>query len=713
MALSTLFARPSPAKRRWAAPSLLALALSLAASAPALAQTPVPAASLTQKAQERLADSDTLLTLTREGALLYSRDAVKMSGYEYCSQALALAEAGEFRRSVRAASKALYLAETTNNPDLLALAKRDLAIVYSYAGQLDRAEDFARQALTHEANDPKVVVGPAYKVIGDVQARRGQYVRAIESYEQALAGGSERYAPLINASLANALIEAGETARARSLLASLPQPEDAALAAQLARSRARLLLAENQPREARDLYRLLADRSVGSDTAYHRLWAWDGVARSERAMGNTAAAAQAAMRAVVLVDSVRARFRSEEFRMGLFSDLQRVFENAVELQTELGDAPQAMQVSERSRSRALLDAVRGRADLSANATETVNIGAIQQTLKDDERLVQFHSLPDRLLVWVVGAGGVQTHSIPITRSDLTRRIEAWRNAVINLQPSAVTDADALGATLIAPLNLAAGQRLVIVPHGPLHYLPFQALRVNGSYLIEQHPVSVAPSASIAVRLARAGNRVDAELAAFGNPRIGDKYELPGAEAEVKRLARLFPGSQIYLGAAATKTQFAQAVAKSTLVHVAAHAEADQVDPLYSRILLANEDGRQNFLEAREILGLQLSGTALVTLSACESGLGRIGDGDEVLGFTRSFLAAGTKVLIASLWPVADEATSILMTALYGELAKGRDVQQAMQAGQLAVLRAPGLAHPLFWAPFNLIGDWRLKVGSPA
>ena len=147
------------------------------------------------------------------------------------------------------------------------------------------------------------------------------------------------------------------------------------------------------------------------------------------------------------------------------------------------------------------------------------------------------------------------------------------------------------------------------------------------------------------------------------------------------------------------------------MHVAAHAEADEVDPLYSRILLANEGGQRSFLEAREVLDMKLPDTALVTLSACESGLGRVASGDEVLGFPRAFLSAGSGSLIASLWPVSDDATELLMSTLYGALAKGQDVQRAMQAAQIAVLRQPKLAHPFFWAPFNLIGDWRLTVGD--
>ncbi len=661
--------------------------------------------------QARLADTDTLLALTSEGAVLYGQDSVKLSGYQYCSQAVALAEAGEFRQSVRAASKALHLANATNDPNLMAMANRDLAIVYSYSGQLEKAEEFAREALRHQARDPKLVVGPVQKVIGDVRSRRGDYSGAVLSYDEALANSSQRYAPLVQASLVNALIEAGDAARAREVLGTMAPPKDAPLTAQLDRTRARLLLAENKPAEARDAYRALTARQVGADTEYYRLWAWDGVARSELALGQKQAAAEAVGRALGDVDKVRARFRSEEFKMGLFSDLQTVFERGVAVYSDAGDARQAFEVSERSRARALLDAVRGRAKINEQAANTVDLATLQRTLAADERVVQFHSLPERLVVWVVGPDSIVEKSVAVKRDELNELVETFRNSIVRGRRTAITNADKLGAALLGPLGIARGQRLVVVPHGPLHYLPFQALRLDGRYIIETHPVAVAPSMSIAVQLAQRTPRVNASLTAFGNPRIEDKYDLPGAETEVKQLAQLFPRNTVYMGAAATKTQFRDVASRSPLMHVAAHAEADAVDPLYSRILLANEGGKQNFLEAHEILGLPMDGTALVTLSACESGLGRIAQGDEVLGFTRSFLSAGSSSLIASLWPVSDDATAVLMSTLYGELSKGRDIQKAMQAGQLAVLKDPKMSHPFFWAPFNLIGNWRLTVGG--
>ncbi len=652
-----------------------------------------------------------MLALTQDGAILYAQDPVKLSGYQYCSQAVTLAEQGEFRQSARAASKALHLAHATNDPNLRALANRDLAIVYSYAGQLDKAEEFAREALKYQAKEPEKVIGPVQKILGDVQARRGDYAGAVRSYDAALAASSARYAPLVQASLVNALIESGETARARQMTDAMKRPAEPALAAQWQRTQARLLLAENKPRAAADLYHSLTTSQVGTDSDYYRLWAWEGVARSEVAMGNKPAAADALGKALDSVDAVRSRFRSDEFKMGLFSDMQEVFEQAVSLYSEVGKAEAAFEVSERSRSRALLDAVRGRGKLSEAAISTMSVAALQQALANDERVVQFHVLPDRLQAWVVGPQQLKEVTIAVGRADLEKVVDAFRDLVVNGKRAAIGGAEKVGALLIAPLGLSPGQRLIVVPHGPLHYLPFQALRLDGAYLIERHPMSVAPSISIATQLAKQVPKTTAVLTAFGNPRIDDEYDLPGAEREVQDLARLFPQKTIYMGTAATKTQFKQAVSQSPLVHVAAHAQADLLDPLHSRILLANENGQQSFLDASEVLQLDMGRTALVTLSACESGLGRIAQGDEVLGFTRSFLSAGTSSLIASLWPVSDDAAALLMSTLYAELARGQDVQRAMQAGQLAVLKQNKMAHPFFWAPFNLIGNWRLTVES--
>ena len=121
--------------------------------------------------------------------------------------------------------------------------------------------------------------------------------------------------------------------------------------------------------------------------------------------------------------------------------------------------------------------------------------------------------------------------------------------------------------------------------------------------------------------------------------------------------------------------------------------------------LAADGNKSGELEAHEIYAMDLRAAGMITLSACESGLGKVSKGDEVWGFTRSFLSAGGRALLVSLWPVADESTEQLMIRYYQGLEKN-DARSALRTAQLELIKDARYAHPLFWAPFNLIGDWR-------
>jgi len=693
----------------------------LASNQEAAPAAPVPVAATDIKdearralaAIERIEDADTALSLAADGAALYDREAIKLDGYAYCSQAVELAEKGEFRESAQAASKALHVALATNNTDLLGKAYRDLAIAFSYAGQLERAEQFVDLALKYPGVDPTQVNGPARKTLADVRTRQGRYDEAIANYEQAQKESSDRFRPLVDSSLANALILSGNLERARTTLDALATPTDPAQLAQLQRTRGRLLLAENKPAEALTLYQELANAPVTGDEGFYRAWALDGISKSEAALGNDAQAVQALDQALVVFDKARSKFRSDEFKMGLFSDLQKVFERAITMHSKLGQSAQAFDISERSRARALLDAVAGRADVENLTATAMDAASLQQMLQPDEVVVAYHSLSDRLMAWVLTNEGVRevTFATALPRKDLVRLVDAYRDTLIKLNPNASGFGDQIGQLLLAPLGIDAGKRLIIVPHGPLHYLPFQALRLDGQYLIQRNPISIAPSISIAARLAARTPTTTAQLLAFGNPTVNPDVAdpLPGAEREVRELAQQFPGAKLYFNADANQTNFRATAPQSKLVHIAAHATVDALDPLHSKVLLADENGQPNYLQAKDVLGMDLHNVAMIALSACESGLGRVDDGDEVLGFTRSFLSAGTSTMLVSLWPVSDAATETLMTTLYSDLAKGEQVQDAMRDAQLAVMTDPSTAHPFYWAPFNLIGNWRLRV----
>lgn len=695
-----------------AAAAIVALS-TIVPGTPARAQDVDPAPAL-EVALAREKDAETLASLSAEGGLLYARERVKLTGFQYCGQAVSLAENGEFRQSIRAASKALYLAQRTNDATLRGASYRDLAIAYSYAGLLERASEFALRALEEPGADKALILAPSNKVLGDVALRKGDGAQALSRYQAAMRDASDRYRPLVEASLANALLASGDLKGAREAYDRLPVPSDPQFRQTYLRGLGQLRLAEGDTTAAIEVFESALRSASGSDAAYHRLWAHEGLGRAFLARKDLARATQAFIDAVNAADAVRARFRSEEFKTALFGDVQRVFDQAIALAMASGRHAEAFDISEKSRSRALLDLVRQRLDGTQAAGRprsvfTVTAARVREVIEPNEALVEFHGLGDRLFAWVVRRDGVNGFEIAVNRDRLTGLVSDFRASIVGRKAEALAKAQELHGLLMEPLGLRSGERLLIVPHGPMHYLPFQALKSGDSFLIERNPIAVAPSASLAIDAVLRGTRdAQSSLVAFGNPRPDD-LGLPGAEREVEALGGLFNGSQVFVRTQASKGKFNASAGSGRILHVAAHAAADEVDPMYSKILLAPEGSDDGVLVAKDIFSLDLSRVRLVTLSACETGLGKTLQGDEVLGFTRSFLTAGASSLVSSLWPVSDAATSQLMKVMYQELANGRDLASAMQGAQVALLKTQRFRHPFSWAPFSVTGDWRQQL----
>jgi CHAT domain-containing protein/predicted negative regulator of RcsB-dependent stress response len=669
-----------------------------------------------REAAERERDAETLQSLTAEGHLLLSRDHVRLPAYDYCSMSVAAAERGDFRDSIDAAARALVVAQQTDNADLVALSKRDLAIAYSYAGDLDDAERYAKEALASQPKAPEQVFAPANKVLGDIALRRGDPQAALAAYNHALETASPRYKPLVLLSVTSAQIAAGDTAAARKTFDAAGPPATSDLAPAYRRIEGNLLLAEGKPEDARHAFETLLGKGDSSDASYDQLWAHEGIGRAYLALDDKPRAREAYLAAVDDSEKIRARFRSDEFKTGLFGDTQSVFEEAIALTLDTGNYEAAWNLSERSRARALLDVVRNRVDAGVDDQQlngqVPGLDVVRRMLKPNEAIVEFHSLKKALVVWVIRSDGLTGHTLPIARADMDAAVTDFRNAIVRRRPTALTYGDKLDALLIEPLALRENERLIIVPHGALHYLPFQALHSADGFLIQRHAIALEPSASIAVQLAQRQQQVAGNLVAFGNPQIAPAFALPGAEAEVRGIAPLFAKNEIFLHSDATRVSFRDNAPTGRVLHVATHAEADTIDPLHSSILLAPAaqpaDG-PDLLLAKDIYNLKLDHVSLVTLSACETGLGRIARGDEILGFTRAFFYAGATSLIVSMWPVADESSALTMRTFYTQLTDGHEAIDAMRTAQLTVLQNPRFAHPFFWAPFDLMGGWRLTV----
>jgi CHAT domain-containing protein len=260
------------------------------------------------------------------------------------------------------------------------------------------------------------------------------------------------------------------------------------------------------------------------------------------------------------------------------------------------------------------------------------------------------------------------------------------------------------------------RHLCLVPHGPLHYLPLHLVGPPGHPLGADWTVTYLPNLHLLASdrggptlLAHRPRHVTAIALGFANGGpTGTLPPLVGALPEAQQIATLF-GERVMCDEAATKSAVMTALHNSSMVHIASHGMYDAYSPAFQAIQLwpdsdiganANTAGK---LFAYELQGLDLRGVDLVTLSACQTALGRFDVADNIRGLPASLLLAGVSTVIGTLWPVRDEVARCFFVSLYAALHKQTGKLEAFTAAQAEVRRQ----YPQFrdWGCFNYMGLW--------
>lgn len=234
-------------------------------------------------------------------------------------------------------------------------------------------------------------------------------------------------------------------------------------------------------------------------------------------------------------------------------------------------------------------------------------------------------------------------------------------------------------------------RLIVIPHGVLHYVPFHALYDGTRYLIDHLTVSYAPSSSIYAGF-------DAKRASGGGASLLlgiDDEQAPWMQEEIRSVAKVVPDPKIYTGTAATTEVLRTEGPDSRIIHIATHGTFRRDNPLFSNVRLTD-----SYLSLYDLYGMKLP-VELFTLSGCGTGLSEVTGGDELLGLTRGLLCAGAQAALVTLWDVNDHTTAEFMSLFYGELKKKADKATAVRTAMLEVRRS--FSHPYYWAPFILVG----------
>jgi len=284
-------------------------------------------------------------------------------------------------------------------------------------------------------------------------------------------------------------------------------------------------------------------------------------------------------------------------------------------------------------------------------------------------------------------------------------------------------AAALGEVLIPPIP-AAITSLVILPAGRLGLIPFETLLTNDAdklhdyrtmpFLMKRFNIRYEFSAGLILQKSASQKSVSAPSIFLCAPVsfTGNEYlpDLPGTEREVNDISRLFNEKNLtsatYTHQKAGERQIKSGMMQEySLLHFATHGIVDESNPELSRIFLQpdgkDEDGN---LFAGEIFNLQLN-AELVTLSACQTGLGKIQKGEGVIGLSRALVYAGSRKILVSFWNVADESTAVLMEDFYERVLQGptAEYSSGLRHAKLSLLENEKYSAPFYWAPFVLIG----------
>ncbi|MEC4986893.1 MAG: CHAT domain-containing tetratricopeptide repeat protein, partial [Oscillatoria sp. PMC 1076.18] len=386
--------------------------------------------------------------------------------------------------------------------------------------------------------------------------------------------------------------------------------------------------------------------------------------------------------------------------------------------------------------------------------EPITLKEIQQQLLDENTLMLHYSLgQQRSFLWAITKNSFTSYELP-QKAKIEQAVQEFRQSITNSlsSPKSLSEnSAALSEIIIAPVaNQLNNQRLLIIPDGSLHYLPFAALSESkNDYLplINKHEIVNLPSASTLAILRRDSQQrkpAPKTIAIIADPifsaedrrletttnsnknwqeytlnraaeqmDIGVWTRLPGTRTEAEAILNLVPKSESSYAfgfqanrATATNPELSQ----YQIVHFATHGLMNSVTPELSGIVLSMVDEEGNFqngfLRLHDVFNLDLSAD-LVVLSACQTGLGKQVQGEGLVGLTRGFMYAGAPRLLASLWNVDDAATAEMMTRFYRLMLREKhSPSEALRLAQIEMQTETNWKSPYYWSAFFLQGEWR-------
>jgi CHAT domain-containing protein len=616
---------------------------------------------------------------------------------------------GRFDEALQYSRPSLDAAEKAKAGQIVAMARNNLGISYRGLGDLDLAEEHQNKAIEQLRQMGDLLnLQDALGALGNIDLERHQPEQAIKDFQQAYEISKSIDATIPAGrwagQIATALVEKQQWSdadtwnrRAYELYSRVDRPENALF---LKLNEGSIANGKGNPAEATRLFKEAVEQSKGED-AYVE---WSGHVRLARLLAHENRITEADdeyERGLDVLDK-----RGASFGIAYRDRRIEFFKDYVDLLVSQHKEDRALQVVEFSRARTLAEKL----GLQSQAIGRVDLNKLKQYARQSGSVMLSYWLaPRRSFVWIVRPDLIQMKELPGVE-DLEPAIRAYRKVIEEdaRDPVALglTQGKQLSDVLLGPVipEISSAKRIVVVPDGALHGLNLETLPIPGveRYWIEDAEISITPSLSVLARTVP--HRIGSSLLLVGAPvAVSPEFPaLPGAAAEIEAIRTRFVKNNtvVRTGESATPASFFSAMPGNfSMIHFAAHAEANPKNPLESAVILSR-DGDRYKLYAHEIANMKLSAD-LVTLSACHSAGARAYGGEGLVGFAWAFLQSGAHSVIAGLWDISDSSSLRLMDLLYQDLAAGTPPATALRQAKLALLRSGSYRKPFYWAPFQI------------
>ncbi len=367
--------------------------------------------------------------------------------------------------------------------------------------------------------------------------------------------------------------------------------------------------------------------------------------------------------------------------------------------------------------------------------DIVSISTIQQQLDTETTILEFFTSDSITHVFSISKDTIVVEKLGTPQ--LKENIIQFRKAIVSENiPKYKKLAGLLYRQLIVPIkeNLK-NERLIVIPDGPIWFLNFDLLlthekEVNSirelPYLLKKHAISYANSANVlfdSYKNINIDSNVRKECLAFSfsdSIRVGatngrkvslaalrdSEDDLPGTRKEIKAISEIVDG-EYYYGVDAIEANFKQNADQFSILHLAVHGEVDHDNPQNSKLYFTKSKDtlEDNVLYSHELFALNIPAD-LTVLSACNTGVGQVANGEGIMSLGTAFQYAGTKSLLLSSWEVSDRTTPILMKYFYANLNKGMHKDKALQQAKLKFINTADTfyTNPFYWGSFYLLGD---------